>query len=55
MLSVPVPENVLAAAVRPVPTIAQMRGMTIYEIMCGKHERLVALEEQPQSSNSGTG
>ena len=31
------PQDVLAAAARPLPTIAKMKDMTMYELFCGKH------------------
>jgi len=40
------PKDVLAAAAKPLPTIAAMRDMTMYELFCGKH-----LEDLPSSPN----
>ena len=47
------PKDVLAAAAKPLPTIARMKDMTMFELYCGKHladEQTVALNAASQQA-----
>lgn len=42
--------NVLAAGAKPLPTIARLRDMNMYDLYCGKH---LELEPEPSMADKG--